>query len=180
MLVTDNDDLADRARRLRNLAFQPGRRFVHEEIGFNFRLTNLQAALGVAQLERFDESVAKKRWLAERYGIALGHIRGLQLPPAMPWARSIYWMYGVVLDEECGLDAMELAQLLAQQGVETRPFFLGLHEQPVLERMGLTTGGEFPVTESLAQRGLYLPSSPTITESEIDQVVSAVDSALAR
>src|SRR4030095_12021210 len=117
MLVTDDAAIADRARSLRNLCFQPQRRFVHEEAGFNFRLTNLQAALGVAQISRIDDIVARKRQTGEAYTRGL---RGLplQLPTEEPWARNVYWMYGVVLSDEADMDAERFAQELRQRGVE--------------------------------------------------------------
>ena len=97
MVLTDDPKLAEKARSLRNLCFQANRRFHHEELGFNFRLTNLQAALGLAQLERFEEIVARKRWIGQEYNRRLAGLKGLQLPVEEPWARNVYWMYGVVL-----------------------------------------------------------------------------------
>ncbi len=178
MVLTDDGGMAEQARALRNLCFQPGRRFYHEEMGFNFRLTNLQAALGLAQLERMDEIVARKRWLGQQYTARLRDVPGLQLPVEEPWARSVYWMYGLVLAEETSLDAATFARRLAERGVETRPFFLGMHEQPVFHRRGLFVGERYPVAEHLARRGLYLPSGLGLTEAEVDQVVAAVRAAL--
>src|SRR5262249_45107362 len=102
MLVTDDSEVADRARSLRNLCFHPHRRFVHESLGFNFRLTNIQAALGLAQMERIEEIVARKRWMGREYTHRLAGTRGLQLPIEKCWARNVYWMYGVVLTEGAG------------------------------------------------------------------------------
>jgi perosamine synthetase len=178
MVVTDDERLAERARSLRNLCFLPGRRFYHEELGFNFRLTNLQAALGVAQLERMPEIVARKRALAQAYTQRLQDLRMLLLPFEAPWARSVYWMYGVLLSDDAGLAADELAARLRALGIETRPFFLGLHEQPALHRLGLFNGERYPVTERLARRGLYLPSGLALTDEQIDRVCAAVHEAL--
>lgn len=180
MLVTDDDDLAALARSRRNLSFRPGRRFVHEDLGFNFRLTNLQAALGVAQLERFEEIVQRKRRNAERYLDLLDDVTGIQVPPSEPWARSVYWMFGIVLDDELDLDASEVAELLLQEGIETRPFFMGLHEQPVFHERGLFIGGVFPVAARIARRGLYLPSGLSLSDDDIDRVGAAVAKVLAR
>src|SRR5690606_29302707 len=106
MIVTDDDRLAERCRRLRNLCFQPGRRFVHEELGWNFRFTNLQAAVGLAQLERLDEFVARKRAMGALYTRLLQPENRFQLPLAQAgYADNIYWVYGIVLDESCGFDA---------------------------------------------------------------------------
>src|SRR5207247_11188270 len=140
MLLCDEDVLAERARSLRNLGFQPGRRFLHKEFGFNFRLTNLQAALGLTQVDRMDEIVARKRRMAECYSERLSHVRGIRLQVEQPWARSVWWMYGLVLNDDAGFDATELADRLKRLGVETRPFFLGMHEQPVLRERGLFDG----------------------------------------
>jgi perosamine synthetase len=174
LVLTDDLALADRARSLRNLCFQSNRRFYHEELGFNFRLTNLQAALGVAQLERIDEIVARKRWMGQTYNRFLKDIDGLKLPPEEPWARNVYWMYGVVLSEKIGMDASRFAQLLEQRGIETRPFFLGMHEQPAFHKRGLFVGENYPIAERLARRGLYLPSGLALTEEQLTVVCEAV------
>jgi perosamine synthetase len=178
MLLVDDDALAERARRLRNLAFQPGRRFVHSELGFNFRLTNLQAALGLAQIDRMDDIVARKRRMGQAYTDRLCEVEGLELQVQQPWARSVYWMYGVVLRDDTGLDAAGFAQRLKDRGIETRPFFFGMHEQPVLRERGLFEGESYPVAERIARQGLYLPSGLGVTEQQIDQVCDAVREAL--
>ena len=96
----------------------------------------------------------------------------MRLPVERPWARSVYWMYGVVLAEGSGMDAEELSGRLRERGVETRPFFLGMHEQPALHRLGLFAGESYPVAESIARQGLYLPSGLTLTEAQIDRVAA--------
>jgi len=179
MVLTDEEALAQRLRSLRNLCFHPGRRFAHDELGFNARFTNLQAALGVAQLERIDEIVARKRWIGRSYVERLTGIPGLQLPVERSWAHNIYWMFGVVLDEATGLDAAAFAERLLACGVETRPFFLGLHEQPALRRLGLFAGQRYPVAERLARQGLYLPSGLALSAEQIDTVCAAVREVLA-
>ncbi len=178
MVVTDDPELAERLRAFRNLCFQPGRRFHHEKLGLNLRLTNLQAALGVAQLQRIDEIVARKRWLGAGYTSRLADLPALQLPVERPWARSVYWMYGVVVAEETGLDARALAGKLRERGVETRPFFLGMHQQPVLRKRGLFRDERYPVAERLARQGLYLPSGLALTEGQMDEVCDAVHEVL--
>jgi len=174
MLLTDNLQLAEKARSLRNLCFLPERRFYHEELGFNFRMTNLQAALGLAQLERMDEIVARKRWMGQEYTRRLKDIEGLELPVEEPWARNIYWMYGVVLCKERDMHARQFAQKLRAHGVDTRPFFLGMHEQPVFHKRGLFLDEHYPVAERIAHRGLYLPSGITLTEAQLIKVCDAV------
>ena len=178
MIVTDSADVAEKARSLRNLCFHPGRRFHHTELGFNFRLTNLQAALGVSQLERVAEIVARKRWMGAEYRRRLCDIPCLQLPVEESWARSVYWMYGIVLADEIPMDAEVLAQALKARGVDTRPFFLGMHEQPVFHERQLFKDERYPVSERLARRGLYLPSGLTLTAEQMDQVSAAVHEVL--
>ena len=179
MIVTDDDALAERLRSLRNLGFRAERRFHHEMLGFNFRLTNLQAALGVAQLERIDEIVARKRELAALYTERLSGIEGLTLPAEKPWARSVFWMYGLLVDEGTGLDATALAERLGERGIETRPFFLGMHEEPALHRLGLFSDERYPVAERLARQGLYLPSGLALTDEQVETVCAAVAESLA-
>ncbi len=175
MVLTDDADLADRARSLRNLCSQPARRYYHEELGYNFRLTNLQAALGVAQVERIADIVEKKRWMGEEYSRRLQSLQpNLQLPPNEPWARSVYWMYGVVVAEDTGMTAGDLAQALQDRGVESRPFFLGMHEQPVFRRRGRFVDESFPVSERLARQGLYLPSGVALTPDQLERVAETV------
>lgn len=170
MVLTDDVKLADRARSQRNLCFQAGRRYLHEELGSNFRMTNLQAAVGLGQLQRIDEIVARKRRMGAEYTRRLQDIKGVQLPGEEPWARNVYWMYGVVLSEEVEMDATQLALKLQQRGVETRPFFCGMHEQPVFHKRGLFVNEHYPVAERIARRGLYLPSGLALTEEQLTRV----------
>lgn len=173
MVVTDDAALAARLRSRRNLCFQ-ARRFFHEEIGHNFRMTNLQASMGLAQLERVDELVQNKRRMARVYADRLAGTAGLQLPTEENWARSVFWMYGLVLDESTGWDATTAAAFLRNAGIETRPFFLGMHAQPVLRARGFFEGEHYPVADRIARQGLYLPSGLGLTEGEIDQISASV------
>jgi perosamine synthetase len=179
MILTDDDRLAERCRSLRDLGFQPRKRFVHEELGWNFRMSNLQAAVGLAQLERLDEFVARKRRMGERYTALLEGMPALQLPIRnASYANNIYWAYGVVLGEEFGFNAEEARTLLAQHKIGTRPFFWPMHEQPVFRRMGLFKGEAYPNAEYIARRGLYLPSGLALTDEQIDYVAQTVRKAL--
>jgi perosamine synthetase len=174
MVLTNDKAYAEKLRSLRNLGFKKERRFYHTELGNNFRLTNIQAAIGVAQLEKIEESVQKKRWMGHAYQDRLKNIECLQLPIEQPWAKNVYWMYGLVLDESHHMDARQFADRLSEQGIMTRPFFMGMHEQPVFQDMGLFAGEAYPVAERLARQGLYLPSGLSITEEQIDQTCAAV------
>jgi perosamine synthetase len=178
MVLTNDPELAERLRSLRNLSHRSERRFYHTELGFNFRMTNLQAALGLAQLSRVEKIIERKRWIGQRYTEALRSVDGLQLPVEREWAKQNYWMYGVVLDKATGQDAESLANRLAAQEIDTRPFFLGMHEQPALTDRGLFAGEQYPVTERLSRQGLYLPSGLSLTENQIDFVCRAVTEAL--
>ena len=181
MIVTDDDALAETCRSLRNLCFQPERRFVHERLGWNLRMTNMQAALGLAQLERLDEFVARKRRMGARYTELLTGLPGVQLPlPRTDDAENIYWVYGLVLDESTGLDAVEAMKRLGERGVGSRPFFCPMHLQPVLRRMGLFEGERYPVAERLYRQGLYVPSGMALTDEQIEQVAATVGELLGR
>jgi len=178
MVLTSDDRIAQRCRMLRNLCFERGRRFLHHELSGNYRLTNMQAALGVAQLERMDGILQKKRWLGETYDRLLSDVKGIQLPVTKPWARHVFWMYGLLVDEGTGLDAAALSGRLAERGVETRPFFLGMHEQPVFRERGLFQGELYPVAERIARQGLYLPSGLAITDAQLSHVGEAFRAAI--
>jgi perosamine synthetase len=180
MLVTDDPVLAERCRGLRNLCFKPEQRFVHDELGWNFRMSNLQAALGVAQLERLDASVATKRRMGARYTELLAGTRGLQLPVAgTPYADNVYWVYGLVLDDAMPFDAREAMARLAALGIGTRPFFWPMHEQPVFKQMGLFSGESHPAAERIARRGFYIPSGMALTDAQIRRAAQAVKDILA-
>lgn len=175
MLLTDSEKLAQHCRELRNLCFIPPRRFIHEELGWNFRMTNLQAAIGVAQLERLDEFVAKKRNIGMLYNELLGGVKSIQLPvKATPYAKNIYWVYGLVIDDDVPFDAVEAMKNLAALGVGTRPFFYPMHLQPVFKKMGLFQDQRYPVAERIGDRGLYLPSGLALTHLQIETVAAAV------
>jgi perosamine synthetase len=175
MLLTDDEQHVERARSIRNMCFGHGdERFQHTALGHNFRMTNIQAAMGVAQMERIDEIVAHKRWIGRQYTERLQDIAGLQLPTQKSWARSVYWMYGVVVSEDTGMDGCEFARRLKRRGIDTRPFFRGMHEQPVFRQQGLFGGERHPVAERIARQGIYLPSGLTLTEEDLDRVVTAV------
>lgn len=174
MVLTNSQKYADKLQSIRNLCFRKEKRFYHTELGNNFRLTNLQSAIGLAQLERIDKLVAKKRWIGKMYNEKLGIIPNLTLPVEKKWAKSVYWMYGIVLDERTGMDAKEFAKRLYEHGVDTRPFFLGMHEQPAFHKNKLFKGEKYTVSEKIAKQGLYLPSGLTLTERDIDIVVKIV------
>lgn len=175
MIVTDDPFLAEKCRSLRNLCFKPEQRFVHDELGWNFRMSNLQAALGIAQLERLDEFVKIKRRMGKRYTELLGGMPGIQLPLAhTDYADNIYWVYGMVLDDSIPFDAKEAMARLGKLGIGTRPFFWPMHEQPVFRKMKLFTGISHPVAERIARRGFYIPSGMALTDKQMEQSAETV------
>lgn len=180
MILTDDAKLAEACRSLRNLCFQPSRRFVHERLGFNYRMTSLQAALGLAQLEQLDSFILRKRRMGARYAELLRKIPGLQLPlPFTPYSDNLYWVFGIVLDESIPDDAQSLTRKLTDRKIGTRPFFWPMHEQPVFRKMGLFVNESYPVSERLARRGLYLPSGLALTDAQMDRVADGVREMLA-
>jgi perosamine synthetase len=173
MLTTDDDALAARARSLRNLAHRPGARFVHDELGFSYRMGSLAAALGLGQLEHLDEFLAHRRWMANAYAERLGSIAGLHLPTSREWADNVHWMYAVRIEHPARLTRDAFAAALARCGIESRPFFKSCSTQPVVVgRMGPQPS--CPVSEHLAATGLYLPSGLALTAVQLDAVCDAV------
>jgi perosamine synthetase len=172
MIVCDDIQLVERCRKLRNLAFEPnGRRFVHHEIGWNYRMTNLQAALGLAQLEKIDEHIHKKRNIGDAYNEGLEGLKGFQLPLCRTtYAENIYWVYGLVADTE--QLALDTVSRLTEENIGTRPFFWCMHEQPVFNKMGLFKNEKYPVAENLSRNGFYLPSGLGLTDDDISRVIA--------
>jgi len=174
MLVTDDDLLADKARRLKDLAHDPQKRFVHTELAYNYRMTNVQAAIGLAQLEEIDKYIAIKRKMAAAYNRGLAGVAGLTLPIEKPWARNVYWMYAVLVEKSFGMSRDALMAGLKASGIDTRSFFVPVHEQPVFARDLAYRGLKFPVSTELSRKGFYLPSGLALTKAQIDEVCGAV------
>jgi perosamine synthetase len=172
MVTTDDLELAKLARRLRDHAFSDDRHFWHRYLGFNYRMTNLQAAVGLAQTERLDVLVARRRDNARRYRAALAGIPGLTLPPERADVTNVFWMFALMVEDAFGCSRDELRRRLARRGIETRTFFVPVHLQPIYHRR--FRGEAFPVAEELCRKGLYLPSGPTLTEAEISYVAHEV------
>jgi perosamine synthetase len=173
MITTNDETLAARLRSLRNLAFTEPR-FWHEQAGYNFRMTGYQAAMGLSQLQRINEIIEAKRKLAAAYSAGLGGVQGLSLPTELPWARNVYWMYALVVEPEFGRTRDELASVLRIQGIDTRTFFCPMDLQPCLREIQGFRADPCPVADRLWVSGLYLPSSPNLSETEILQVIEGV------
>lgn len=174
MIVSDDEEITEKCRKLKNLAFEPqGRRFIHHELGWNYRMTNMQAALGVAQLEKINEHLVRKREIGNRYNKGLRDIPGFQFPlAASESADNIYWVYGLVADteEKCN----STVKALAEANIGTRPFFWCMHEQPVFQKMGFFENEKYPNAEKLARNGFYLPSGLGLKDDEIDYVIDSL------
>jgi perosamine synthetase len=171
MIVTDCEQLYEKIKSLKNLGFQSERRFVHSELGWNMRLTNLQAAIGLAQLERIDEIVITKRKIGKQYNEKLNLLKFVQLPiDSSYYASNIYWVYPIVIAKECDLTALDVMNELAKRGVGTRPFFYPLHKQPVLSKFGYSTEKKLVNSEYIAEKGFYIPSGLGVTSEQIEYV----------
>ena len=170
MVFTNDDNLAEKCRELRNLCFQKEKRFVHKDLGWNFRMTNLQAALGLAQLEQLEKFIKKKRHIGLLYDKLLKLLPGVQLPlSATNYCQNIYWVYGLVLTDSISKDAKEVMNLLAENNIGSRPFFYPLHKQPVLKKLGYYSKENFPVAEQLSSSGFYVPSGLALTDNQINE-----------
>lgn len=181
MVVTDDEELAERCRSIRNLCFRQDIRYVHDEISDNYRFTNLQAAVGLAQLERLGEFVERKKKMGRYYTERLQEVEGLQLPVTKTdYAENIYWVYGLVLNREIQADNRMVQKMLAERGIGTRTFFWCMHEQPVYRNMGLFLKETYPAAEYLARKGFYIPSGMALTTELMDTVISALKEVMER
>lgn len=175
MVMTDDEQLAERCRLIRNLCFRKDIRYVHDEISDNYRFTNMQAAVGLAQLERLEEFIEIKRNMGKFYTKELRGVKGLRLPvEKTSYADNIYWVYGLVLDEDINIDNRQMQKLLANEGVGARTFFWCMHEQPVYQKKGLFAGEKYQNAEYLARKGFYIPSGLALNKEQMSQVVKSV------
>lgn len=181
MVLTNDAFLAERCRSLMNLCFQNNQRFVHEELGWNFRMSNLQAAVGLAQLENLDEAVSKKREIGSFYQELLANITRLKLPiHKTKYADNIYWVFGIVLDHsKTNLSAKQLMSQLAEKKIGTRPFFWPMHKQPVFNKQRMFINDTHPVAEYISTQGLYIPGGLAITRQQQEIVANVLIEMLA-
>jgi perosamine synthetase len=165
MVLTNDDELAEKIRILRDHGMNPEKRYWHEVIGFNYRMTNLQAAIGVAQLSKIDKFIEKKRRIAKIYAEELSSIPGIILHPEMPWAKNVYWLYSILIDlNKAKISRDELSKRLEKEGIETRKFFYPLHEMPIYAKYGVYS---YPVATTISRQGLNLPSGTKLTEEDV-------------
>jgi perosamine synthetase len=170
MLVTSNEEWAQKAKYLTTQAKDDPIEYIHKEIGYNYRLTNIQAAIGCAQMEQLDAYVAAKREIADRYSLAFRDIPGIVPMPQAPWAKSTFWMYTVLIKEErFGTNSRHLLQALAAQQIQCRPLWQPIHQSPA---HALSRAGELPVSEQLSKEALSLPCSVGLNENTQRKVIN--------
>jgi dTDP-4-amino-4,6-dideoxygalactose transaminase len=175
MLVSDDGDLIRHARKLATQARDPAPHYEHSEIGYNYRLSNILAAIGVAQLEVLEDRVQTRRRNFDFYRVALANLPGIEFMPEAPWGRHTRWLTCITVDPSAfGADRETLRLTLEARGIEARPLWKPMHLQPVYARYE-AVGGR--VAESLFERGLCLPSGSSLTGEELDRVVDAVQAA---
>jgi perosamine synthetase len=170
MCLTNNEELAQKMRIFRDHGMNPQKRYWHDVIGFNYRMTNLQAALGVAQLKKVDILINKKRRIANEYNRHLKDIPNVTLPPEMPWAKNVYWLYSILIKASIRNKVIEK---LEKQGIESRPFFYPTHLMPPHK-----TNLSLPIAEELSAKGLNLPSGTMLSENQIEEVVRSLKKTL--
>jgi perosamine synthetase len=163
MCLTDDDELVNKMRILRDHGMNPDKKYWHDVVGFNYRMTNLQAAIGVAQIRKIGRFLEKKRNIAKLYAETLSGLDGVTLHPQMPWAKCAYWLYSIIIKEKI-IARNNLIQKLAAEGIESRPFFYPLHEMPPYKEM---VSRDYPSSARLSQTGLSLPSSVKLSDNDI-------------
>lgn len=178
MVVTNNDDYAEFIRNKKALSFGDKHKLMHKSLGYNYRLTNLQAAIGLGQLEKFDKILELKRRMATYYTKNFSDIKEFILPKEETYAFSVFWMYHVVLTGKLSGRRSEFIEMLKKEGVETREDFVPFHEQEIFQKQGLVVGNECPLASEYSKNGLYLPSGTDISEEELKYVVESVHKAV--
>ena len=178
MVTTNDAALAERMRSLKSLAFGDDLKFMHKDLGYNYRLSNLQASIGWAQVHKINQIISNKRRIALHYQRRLQDIRDIQLPVEKPYAKNVYWMYHIVMKNRNLEQRREIMKYLQEKGIETREGFIPYNLQNVFINRGLTKKEECPNANSVAYNSFYLPSGPILSEDEIDYVVDKLKEAL--
>ena len=175
MITTNNRKFYELAKKLRNQAFSSQRHFWHTYLGFNYRMTNLQAAIGFAQVKKMEKLVNLRIKNANYYNYYLKEINGITLPPSTKNIKNVYWMYTIEIDKKkYGMDALKLRKKLAEKGIETRSFFIPVHLQPIYYKKEYKN--KFPISESIFKNAFYLPSSSHLNKSQKDYIIDVIRS----
>ena len=173
MALTDDEQINKKLLNLRNLGFSSNRSYLHEQFGYQFRLTSVQAALGIPQIKRIDRILETKKKIHDTYEMHLKDLDWLTTIKAKPWSRPNYWVYPIILKPEWGT-ASSLRSKLLTLGIETRPLFSGMHQQPIYQGRDFTKGWEFPNSEHASQYGLFLPSGIATKTKHIEYVCEEI------
>jgi len=178
IVVTNNENLYDRSRYYKNLCFplDAPRNYNHNDIGFNYRMSNIHAAIGLAQVEKADEYRAmriRNRKIYEQY---LTNIPGISIQGTKSDVLNVHWMNGLVVDPEIyGRTRKELIMHLSDNNIETRLFFIGMNRQPSLSKYGCSSGGNYPITDKLSEYGFYLPSGSNLSRDKIEFICELIN-----
>jgi perosamine synthetase len=174
MCITDDDELAAKMRMLKDMGLNPNnpptRKYWFEEVGYNYRMTNMQAAIGAAQVKKLDEMIEKRRWMASTYNKFLKDVPGVVTHPQMSWAKNVYWYYTILVDKK---KRDKVINELEKRNIETRPTFYPIHKLPVYRKRE-----KLPVSEDLGARGINLPSGPSLTEEQIRYIADSIKDSL--
>lgn len=174
MVVTNHQKLKEKCDYLKNLGFLKEKRYWHLDLGFNYRMTNMQAALGLAQFEKIDELVQMRRNNARLYNSLLKDIPGITLPTERSDCKNVYWMYSILVGKEFGMSREELMQKLYDKGIESRTFFIPLHNQPIFKKLSISSRGDYKVANDIGRRGFYLPSGSGLKKEEIEYICRTI------
>jgi perosamine synthetase len=172
MIVTNDESLAANIRQLKGQGMDPKRRYWFPIVGYNYRMTNIEAAIGLAQLEKVDWHIKRRREIATQYTKLLSKVPGVSYQQEKHWARSVFWIYSIVIDNDLQLERDSLMERLAKAGIETRPFFYPMHVLPMYK--GLADGQTYPIAEKLSSRGINLPSSALLLDEDIEYVCDQI------
>jgi perosamine synthetase len=174
MLIIKNTELANKARKIRNLSFNSGRRFIHDELGWNYRLSSIQAALGISQIDRIEKNLLNRSKVAEKYRENLSSLPGLKWQALEnKGSRNIFWVNGVLFEASIYGNGQEVSTELSKLGIETRPFFYPLHLQPLLTKYNLVPSS-LPITEYISSQGIYLPGGNTLSLESVDLICDRI------
>lgn len=175
MVVSNSKRLLEKLRSLKDLGHSPKKRFLHFEVAYNYRMTNMQAAIGLAQMTRVESLIEKKRKIAHLYHKYLKDIEGIKLPVEKSWVKNVYWMYSILVEDDFGITRDELMLKLAEKGIGTRAFFVPMHAQPVIKKLNIIDKKRrYPVADYISKRGLYLPSGLTLKKEQIIEVCNEI------
>jgi perosamine synthetase len=178
MCLTNDNELAEKIKILRDHGMNPTKRYWHDLVGFNYRMTNLQAALGLAQLSKLERFIEKKRKIAKIYAEELSSIEGVTLHPEMPWAKCVYWLYSILIDhKKAKISRDTLSERLKEIGIETRNFFYPLHEMPIYRKYAYCA---YPISSQLSGQGMNLPSSVKLSEEDVRYIAGKVRETIIR